>query len=154
MNESLNISLAAILLVATATASRAAETKVKLADLPAPVAKTVKQQSQGAKLKRVVKDVEGRVTTYEAELTVAGRAKDVTIDPDGTVTEVEEEVPLSTLPAAAKAAIEKAAEGGKLLRVEAISHNGPVEVYEAEIKKGSKKTETRVDPAGNPAPKP
>lgn len=132
----------------------AGESKVKLADLPAAVQKTVKEQSQGAKLKRLLKDAQGKAVTYEAELTVNGHSKDVSIDPDGNITEVEEEVTLSAVPAPAKAALEKIAGTGKIVRVEAISHNGPVEVYEADIKSGKKTSEARVDPTGKEVPKP
>ena len=138
-----------IALLLSTTLCRAAETKIKLKDAPAPVQATVNEQTKGAKLKRLVKN--GAV--YEAELTVNGRKKDVSMDATGAVSEVEEEVALKELPAAAKAAVEKAAEGGKILAVEAVSYGGPIAVYEAEIKKAGKKIQVRVDPSGNPAPK-
>jgi uncharacterized membrane protein YkoI len=137
-------------LLLCAALSHAAETKVNLAEVPPAAQKTIKEKMKGGKLKRIVKDTSKGAPTYEAELTFAGRAKDISVDENGSVIEIEEAVALSTLPKPAKAAIEKAAEGGRVKSVEAISRGGSVEVYEATIKKGRKKSEVRVDPTGKP----
>ncbi|MBI3551101.1 MAG: hypothetical protein HY077_01170 [Elusimicrobia bacterium] len=142
----MNISI----LLFCAALARSGETKVKLGDLPPAVQKTIKEKSAGAKIKRILKDASKDATTYEAEMTVAGRDKNVTVDSNGNLVEVEETVDLKTLPLRTQGAIEAAAAGGKILKVESLSHGGPVESYEALIKKAGKKTEFHVDPEGRP----
>lgn len=132
--------------------SWATERRVKMEDLPAAVQATVKEQSQGATLRGLSKEVENGKTLYEAEMVMNGHGKDVEIDPTGAVVAVEEEVPLSSLPAAAKAAIEKGAAGGKVLKIESITHGSTVVAYEAAVNKAGKRSEVRVDPEGKPAP--
>ena len=87
--------------------SQASEQRVKMEDLPPAVQATVKAQSQGATLRGLSKEVENGKTLYEAEMVVNGHGKDVEIDASGAVVAVEEEVALSSLPAAARAAIAK-----------------------------------------------
>lgn len=131
-----------------------ADTPVKMADLPPAVQATVKEQSKGAVLRGLSKEVEKGKTIYEAELKVNGHNKDVSIDADGTVIEVEEETPIDSVPAAAKAAILKGAGTGKVLKVETVTQHGSVVAYEAQVQKtvGGKKSEVRVGPDGKPAP--
>src|SRR5262245_39889783 len=85
------------------------ETSVKMKDLPPAVQATVRQQSRGARISGLSKEVENGKTLYEAELKVRGHNKDVVIDPTGAVVTVEEEIPLASLPAPAKAEIQKQA---------------------------------------------
>jgi uncharacterized membrane protein YkoI len=139
-----------LMLLLCASLAHSAETKVKLADLPPAVQKTIKEKTQGAKLKHIVKDTSKDAPTYEAEMFVAGKEKTVTVDATGGVVEIEETVALASLPARAQGAIMKAAEGGKVLKVESVSHGGAVEIYEALIKKAGKKKEFAVDPDGKP----
>jgi len=145
---------AAVVLALAWAFPASADTPVKMADLPAAVQKTVKEQSQGATIRGLSKEVEKGKTTYEAELRVNGHNKDITIDETGTVIEVEEEVPIASVPAAAKEAIEKAAGKGKVLKVETVTHGNTLVAYEAVVQKtpGGKKSEVRVDPQGKPAP--
>jgi uncharacterized membrane protein YkoI len=125
----------------------AAETKIALKDLPAPVQKAVQEQSKGAVIRGFTKEVENGKTEYEAELTVNGHGKDISFDPAGNIVAVEEEVTLESLPAAARAAIQKAAEGGTLRKVESVTEGGK-SFYEADIRKGGKSSEVQVDASG------
>ena len=101
-----------LFLVATLSwSARAAETKIVKKDIPAPVQKAVDEQTQGASIRGFTKEVENGKTEYEAELTVNGHGKDISFDSEGKVVAVEEEVTLQSLPAPARAAIQKAAEG-------------------------------------------
>ena len=118
----------------------AAERPVQMKDLPAPVQKTVQEQSQGAELKGLSREVEKGRTYYEAETKVNGKSRDGLIDSAGAVVEVEEEIALEAVPQAARAAIERYAGGGKILLVESVTKNGTVR-YEATIRKGLKKSE-------------
>ena len=126
----------------------AAETKVKRADLPAAVEKTVQAQSAGATIKGFAKDVEGGQVEYEVEMTVNGHGKDVSIAKDGTVLEIEEEVELSSLPAAAKNALEAHAKSGKVTKVESVTRKGKIVSYEAAVINGTRKSEIAVGPNG------
>jgi len=136
---------------APAAAKKAAdtETKVKMQDLPAAVQKAVKEQTKGATLKGLTKEVEEGKTFYEAETTVAGHVKDILFDTDGNVVSVEEEVAIDKIPAAARDAIQKAVGTGKLAKLETVKEKGTT-FYEGHIKKGAKETEVKVDANGKP----
>ena len=86
---------------------------------------------------------------YEVEMTVNGHGKDVAMDKNGNVLEVEEQVSIDTLPAAAKAALLARAEGAKIVEIEAVSNkDGKITSYEADVLKGAKKSEVAVGPNG------
>ncbi len=126
----------------------AAETKVARKDLPAPVQKAVQEQSKGAMVRGFTKEVDNGKTEYEAELTVNGHGKDISFDSAGNVVSVEEEVKLESLPTAARTAIQKAAKGGTLRKVESVTEDGK-SFYEASIRKGGKSSEVQVDKNGD-----
>lgn len=129
----------------------ASEKTIRLEDAPPAVQKTVQGISQGATLRGLTMEREEGKTTYEAELEVNGHGRDVSMDDSGAVLEVEEEVTLDSLPAGARSAVEKAAAAGKILKLESITRGDAVVAYEAQIKKGVKKSEIRVKPDGSPA---
>jgi len=124
------------------------EKSVKMRDLPEAVRKVVEEQSKGATLRGLTKEVENGKTFYEAELKVNGHNKDVLIDASGAVVEIEEQVALSGLPAEVKATIQKAAGKGKITAVESITKNNSLEAYEAHVTKAGKKSEVKVTPDG------
>jgi len=140
------------LLCATVGLGRASEERVKFADLPLAVRATVKEQSKGTTIRGYAKEVENGKITYEVEMTINGHGKDISMDQNGTVIEVEEEVPFDNVSSSAKLAIEKAAGGGKILKVESVVHGATVVAYEAQVQQGSKRSEVRVSPEGEPAP--
>ena len=137
-----------VLLSAFSALAQDSEKKVKMKDLPSAVQKTVQEQSQGAKVRGLAKEVEKGKTSYEVELFVNGHTKDVLIDPDGKVVAIEEEIALTAVPAAVKTVIEKQAGKGRISRVETITKNGTLEYYEAAIKRGGKGREIKVSPEG------
>jgi uncharacterized membrane protein YkoI len=128
-------------------AARAAETKIAMKDLPVAVQKAVQEQTKGAVIRGFTKEVENGNTEYEAELTVNGHSKDISFDSAGKIVASEEEVKLENLPAAARTAIQKAAEGGALRKVESVTEGGK-SFYEASIRKGGKSSEVQVDKDG------
>jgi len=136
---------ACLLLVGIAQAS---EKKVKMKDLPKAVQKTVHEQSKGAIINGLSKEVEQGKTYYEAELKVNGRGKDILIDSAGAIVEVEEEVTMASLPAAVKTAIKAKAGKGRVVKVESITKNNALVAYEAKINTAGKKSEIRVGPDG------
>jgi hypothetical protein len=120
-------------------------------ELPAAVQRTVKEQSKGATIRGLSKEVEGGKTTYEVEMKVNGRGKDVTMDASGAVIEVEEEVALESIPGAARAAIEKAAGSGQITKVGKVS-GGKETVYEAGLRRNGKRSEVKVSRDGHLLP--
>ncbi len=130
-----------------AGAGVAAEKKVKIEDLPAPVQKTVQEQTKNAQLKGLSKEVEDGKTMYEIETVANGKSRDMLVDPSGAIVEVEEQATLDSIPAPAKAAIEKAAQNGKVLKVETVTKGSAVS-YEAVVSKNGKKSEVAVEADG------
>ena len=126
----------------------AAEKKVKIENLPPAVQKTVKQEIQNATLVGLSSEVEKGKTVYELETKKPnGQTRDLMIDTAGAIFSVEEEVGLESIPAAAKSAIEKAAKGGRVTRVETVTE-GKVVTYEAAITKSGKKSSITVKSDG------
>jgi hypothetical protein len=127
----------------------AAEKKVQLKDLPAPVQQAIQEQTKGAEIKGLSQETEKGQTEYEVETMVDGKSRDLTFDGKGTVVEVEQEVGIDSLPAAARAAIEKRAAGGKIAKVETVTR-GAVVTYEGTYTKGGKTREVGVKADGSP----
>ena len=136
------------LLIAPFALAQSKESKVKLKDLPAPVQQTVKEQSQGAIVRGLAKEVEDGQTVYELELNVAGHTKDMMIAADGKIILIEEQVELNALPQPVKDAILKQAGKGKIKLVESVTKNGTLAFYEAHVKKGIKTVEVKITPDG------
>ena len=63
----------------------ASEKPIAMKDLPAAVQRTVQEQSKGAAILHLSREVEGGKTVYEVEMKVKGLGKDVTIDASGAV---------------------------------------------------------------------
>jgi uncharacterized membrane protein YkoI len=129
----------------------ASEKAITMKDLPAGVQRKVQEQSKGATIRGLSKEVEGGKTVYEVEMKVNGHGKDVLMDASGAVIEVEEEVALESIPGAARAAIEKAAGDGKIAKVEKVS-GGKETAYEAGLRKNGKRSEVKVSADGRLLP--
>ncbi|HYM09628.1 MAG TPA: hypothetical protein VEU62_02785 [Bryobacterales bacterium] len=117
-------------------------------DLPESVRKSVQEQSKGATIRGLHKEVEDGKTYYEAEMAVNGRGRDVLMDATGAIVEIEDEVGLASLPAAAKTGLEKAAGKGTIVKVESITKNNTIVAYEAKVQTGGKRSEIQVRPDG------
>lgn len=132
-----------------AAALYAADTKVKLEDLPSSVQIAVKEQTKAATLAGLSKEVENGKTMYEVETKVDGRSRDLMLNEAGKVVSVEEEIDLDSIPAPAKAAIQKRAAGGTVEKVEKVTEGSKVS-YEAALKsKRGKKSEAAVNADGS-----
>ena len=127
-------------------AALASERKIAMKDLPPAVQQAIKDQ-EGATVRGLAKEVDKGKTLYEAELTVNGHSKDIMFDEQGTMVSVEEESTLDQIPPAARTAIEKAAGNGKVSAVEKLTEGGHV-FYEAQVTKGGKRSEVKVDASG------
>lgn len=117
-------------------------------DLPEAVRKTVQEQSKGATLRGLSREVEKEQTFCEAELRVNGHNKDLLIDSSGVIVEIEEVAALNALPAAVKATILKSAGKARIISVESITKNNTIEAYEAQVSRAGKKSEIKVGADG------
>src|SRR5690349_14566204 len=109
-----------------------AEEKVSLEKIPSAAAKALKDQAGSDKITNVSKEKDEGKTAYEATFTRKGRVHDVTVSEDGKLISDEEVIPASEAPGAVRAAIEKAAPGGKIEKLERIKEGRKVS-YEALI---------------------
>ncbi len=127
--------------------------KLNVKQLPPAVQKTVQEQTKGATIRGLSKEVENGKTQYELETMVNGRSRDLLIDPAGKVLEVEEEVDLLKLPAAVQAEIKRSLGQGKVLKLESVTRDGVVTGYEASVEKVGKKSSVALSPDGKELPK-
>jgi uncharacterized membrane protein YkoI len=148
---SYQIALGILVLIIGSANLFASEKAITMKDLPAAVLRTVQEQSKGAIILGLSKEVEGGKTVYEVKMRANGHGKDVTIDAAGAVTEIEEEVPLESIPGAARAAIEKAAGSGQVTKVETVSA-GNQTAYEAHLRRDGKRSEVKVSADGRLLP--
>lgn len=131
-------------------AGLAADTKLAVDRLPAAVLTAAKEHAGGATILGASTEKEHGRTTYEVETKQDGKSRDLTFDEKGSLLEVEQEVDLDSLPAAAKEAIQKKLAGGTVKKVESVSH-GSVTSYEADVtSKSGKNREVAVNADGSP----
>ena len=76
---------AASQLVATDDDDDEKEERVKLADCPKPVQKTLKRESKGGKIEEIVREKEDGKIIYEAEIELDGKEYEVEVAEDGTL---------------------------------------------------------------------
>jgi len=126
----MKMSLVLGIMAAVGGVASAAEKKLEMKDLPMAVQKTVQDQTKGAEIRGLSKETEKGRASYEVETMVNGKHRDFVVDAKGAVTEIEVETAIESIPAPAKAAIEKKAAGGKIGRVETMTR-GSATFYEA-----------------------
>ena len=127
-----------------------AETKLAFTDLPAAVQAAAKAELNGAEIVGAGKEVEKGQTTYEVETQKEGKSRDLSFDSSGKLLEVEQEIDLDSIPAPAKAALQKKASGGTIKKIESVTAGDKVS-YEAVVTaKNGKHTEIAVNPDGTP----
>jgi uncharacterized membrane protein YkoI len=145
----MRLSATLLLTVSLAAPGFAAESRIKRKNLPPAVEKVVQQEEKNGTLKGLSKETEDGRVAYEIETVVNGRTRDLLVDAAGSVIEVEQEVPLDSIPAAAREAIQKKAAGAKIRSVELLT-KGSATSYEAHLARGLKHTEVIVNPDGSP----
>src|SRR5450756_50012 len=118
-----------ILSLALAAGLAMAAKSLAVKDLPPAVQKTVQEQTKGAEIKNISKETEKGVTQYEVETMVNGKHRDFNVDTKGGLVVVEEETAIDSIPAAAKAAIQKKVGAGKLGMVETMTKGGTCLLY-------------------------
>jgi hypothetical protein len=128
----------------------AQDKKIKRADLPPAVEKTVAAQSAGATIRGFSTEKEKGQTLYEVAMTVNGHSKDVSMAADGSIVEIEEQVALDSLAAEVKAGLQAKAGKGKILKVESLTKKDKLVAYEAQVDTNGKRSEVQVGPDGKP----
>lgn len=125
----------------------------KLAKIPPAAAEALKKAAGTAVIKQIDIEKEGKVTTYEADLSEAGKPnREVAVTADGRIFSAEETIPLDSVPAAAKKAIETGANGAKIERVNRIKRATGEVTYEALYVKSGKKQEVEFFENGKQKP--
>lgn len=130
--------------------SAAAESKMKVEDLPPEVQNTVKEKTQHAKLVGLSKEKEGGKTVYELETMVNGKSRDLIIDSAGKILSVEDEIALDSIPEAAKKAIQGKVATGKINKIETVTKGSAVSYEASYTSKSGKKAEYSVNADGTP----
>lgn len=138
--------IALTLIAVSALAAEAASLRLK--DLPAAVQKTVNETLKAGQIRSISRETENGVTQYEVESILNGKHRDFNVDARGKLLVVEEETDIATFPAAAKAAIEKKAAGGKIGMVELFMRGGETLYEAAYTSKDGKKHAVLVKAAG------
>jgi uncharacterized membrane protein YkoI len=153
MHRTLAAPLFATALLATAILAVSpahAESHVPCTSLPAAVLQQAKTEAGDATIRGCVKDKENGKLIYEVETLKDGKSMDIVLDASGTVLEVEQEVAASNVPAAVSDAIAKAANGGKVGKIESVSRNGAIASYETTIASQGRRREVAFSPEGAP----
>lgn len=148
LDRGMKIAVVVGLLVAGTTMAQ--EKKIKRANLPPAVEKTVAAQSQGATIRGFSTEKEKGQTLYEAEMMVDGHSKDILMDANGAIVEVEEQVEFDRLPADVKAGLTAKAGKGTIKKVETITKHDKLVAYEAQVTTAGKRSEVQVGPDGKP----
>ncbi len=144
----------ALITLVTLSAVQAQERRIKRADLPPAVEKTVAEESVGATIRGFSTEIGKGKRIYEVELAVNGHGKDISMDERGKVVETEEEVSTDSLPSAVKDGLTKAAGSGTIGKVESLTKKGKLVAYEAVVKTGTKHSEIQVGPDGKKLARP
>ena len=143
--------LAAVAIIAgtgiKAVAKEEEEEALSMSQLPAAAQKTIKAQVSQEDIQKITKEDEDGKAAFEVKVVKGDKKSEVTVAADGTLLSVEEEVALSDVPEAARKTLVDQIAGGKTGKIEKVTENGKT-VYETIIKKGDKRSEIQVDPAG------
>ena len=139
-----------ITLCAASTSAAAQEKRLKRSDLPATVQKAADEQTKGATVRGYSSETESGQLEYEVAMSVNGRSRDVSFATDGSILEIEQEVPVDSLPAAVHAALVQKAGAGRIMKVESLTKHGTLVAYEAQVRTGTKRSEVQVGPDGQP----
>jgi len=131
-------------------------------ELPAAAAKAFKDAFPKGEIEKLDAEEENGVMVYDIEFKNGAVEQEMDLTADGTILEITLVVEAKAVPAAAMKAIEKAAEGGKITRIEnidvryetkdgkAVKLATPITHFAAEIAKGDATSEVTVNPDGTP----
>jgi hypothetical protein len=137
---------------AAAKNEKANEKKIAAMSLPAAVKKTVREQSDGAVIVTIAREIRDWKTVYEVAMTVEGKTKDIIVGTDGKVLVSEVAIEMAKVPEAVRETVEKNLGKAKLLEVLSVTEGDKITHYEARLKEGKKLSELKVSPAGELLP--
>jgi|SRR5262245_57290901 len=129
-------------------AAPAAGKGIPVASLPPAVQATVKEQTRGAIIRSISKEVEHGKTVYEVETKVGGHSRDMIVGADGKLMVVETQVVVDSLPAPARETLQKNVGKGRILLLESVALGDSLAYYEAQVETNGRRTEVKVDPSG------
>ncbi len=141
------ITLLAALAVPHFVFAEEADKPVKFDELPAAVAKAIKEAAGDAKLGKITLGDEDGTPAYETKWEAGGHKHEIAVAKDGKVLSLEEIITLAEAPEVIRTAIVKEAGDKKVLEVEKVLENGKT-FFEAEIKNGKGKLTVRFDDTG------
>lgn len=116
--------------------------------LPPAVQKAIQDESKGAEIKNISKEIEHGVTQFEVETLLNGKHRDFNVDTKGSVLVVEEESTLDAFPAPARTAILNKVADGKLGMVELVKKGAEITYEASYTAKNGKKHEVLVKADG------
>lgn len=143
-----------LLLASTVTAGEPKETRMTMKSLPAAVRKTATEQTKGATILKIIKEIDGEETVYELATKRNGRTRDIIIATDGTLMVAEEQVEMTELPPAVQKTFEKNIGKGRILVIEEVYLAGKLAYYEAQVRTGKEISEVKVGLDGKLLPVP
>jgi hypothetical protein len=136
-------------LIAASTAAFADEKKIEVSELPKAVVKAAKKAFPEAQIVGAAKESEDGETIYEVMMKLDGKSIDLAIDDEGEIEEVEREIEFEDLPRAVIKAVRKKFPQGEIEKVEEVSDEDDMVVYELAIEtKGGKTVEVVYSPNG------
>ncbi len=124
----------------------AAETELKVTDLPQPVQAAIASTYAGWTVGEASTEKEDGQQRYEAGIKLADRSLDVAFSADGKLLEEEEMMAITALPAPVQATI-VTYKGWTAKRAERSTANGAT-AYEVLLEQGKKRMEIAMDAAG------
>ncbi len=131
MNRSPSMMFSAIAaLLFVASSGFADETKIPIQELPKSVLRAAQKAFPEAEIVGASKETEDGETMFEVEMKQDGKTIDLEIDDEGEVETVEKEIEAEELPKAVTRAVSKLFPKTKLVKVEEVSDEDDMVVYE------------------------
>src|ERR1051325_10708248 len=121
--------------------------QVALAEIPAPVQKTISNHLGVGKLVDIFRLTEGNETSYDAEVDHDGKLRDVIVSPAGKLESIQ--MFLAEIPAEAQKTIKDKIGSGKIIRIDkSFTSTRGVLPFEVEARKDGKPFNFSVGPKG------
>lgn len=142
------------MIASTLDAAEEKEVKVKLADCPAAVQKTLQREANGGTINEVDKELDDGKTIYEVDVKIDGKNYELTVAENGTLLgkvldedeeeeEKEEKLKLSDCPEAVQKTLKREANSATIDAVDKETEDGKT-VYETDVKIDGKNYEIKV----------
>ena len=121
--------------------------EIGLEEAPAEVQKTLQTAASGGSIEKVIKNVADGEVTYQADMSVGGKARTAIVDVDGKVTYEQAAVELKDAPEAVQKSAQTKMGAGKLSNLTKTTEDGVVS-YEVEWIDGEKHLAATLDEKG------